>query len=154
MATNLLTFAKLLALTVALNIVRYVVGGVIEGLTIMEPMHAPMAVYPEVFNNDFGVVNFALGFFFNFVMWFAVVLAVHMMWPALKGSAMVRAFKGYAAMWLFFGALAAVYMNHYLPGVQPFYRWSIIDAMILFPLLAAAHGFFYPMLFKGRTGEA
>jgi len=153
MATHILTLAKLLALTVALNIVRYVVGGVIEGITIMEPMHTPMAAYPEIFK-DFGAADFALGFLFNFAMWFAAVLAVHLMWPALKGSAMVRAFKGYATMWLFFASLAAVYMNHYLAGVQLFYRWSIVDGMILFPLVALAHGFFYPMLFKGRTGEA
>ena len=39
------TIAKLAGLVVLLNVVRYTVGGWIEGFTIMEPMHRPLPLF-------------------------------------------------------------------------------------------------------------
>ena len=49
---------RLLVLTFALNIVRYFVGGPIEGVILMEPMHKAMSVYPDVWDNDFTQIRF------------------------------------------------------------------------------------------------
>ena len=42
------TIAKLAGLVVVLNVVRYTVGGFIEGFTIMEPMQRPQPASPPV----------------------------------------------------------------------------------------------------------
>jgi hypothetical protein len=40
---------RLLPLVLLLNLVRYLLGGPIESVTIMRPMHSVMPRYPEVF---------------------------------------------------------------------------------------------------------
>ena len=46
------TIAKLAGLVVLLNVVRYTVGGFLEGFTIMEPMHRPLPLFPEAFDSS------------------------------------------------------------------------------------------------------
>ena len=64
---------------------------------------------------------------------------------------LVRSLKSYGLMALFFIALAAVYMNHYVEPIRSFYRWSMVDACIVFAVVAAANAYLYPW-FMG-TGE-
>jgi len=147
---------KLVGLTVVLNLVRYLVGGPIEGFTIMEPMHRVIPLYPEVFDNDFSGTDFAVSFLYNFVMWLTAVWVFHLLHPVLRGNMLIRSFKSYGLMCLFFVSLAAVYMNHYTAAVKPFYFWSMVDAMIVFSLVALANGLLYPIFFRigGGTSPA
>lgn len=142
------TFLRLIVLTLALNIVRYFVGGPIEAATIMAPMHQVMPQFPGVFDNDFSTADFMRSLFYNYVMWFAAALGFHLMAPALKGPMIVKSFIGYGVMCLFFVSLAAVYMNHYVDAVKAFYIWSMVDAGIVFSVVAAANALLYPLLFK------
>lgn len=146
----MITVLKLLGLTLILNLVRYFVGGPIEAMVLMEPMHRAMPLYPDVWNNEFGSTDFVVSLGFNFALWFAVVLNFHLMASALKGPALARSFIGFGIAGAIFISLAAVYMNHFIAESRAFFAWSIVDALILFPILALANGLLYPLLFKNR----
>lgn len=142
------TLLRLFGLVVVLNLVRYLVGGPIEAVTIMEPMHAVMPRYPDVFEVDFTGRDFAASFAYNFAMWFVATWVFHLLHPVLRGGMIVRSLKSYGLMCLFFWSLAAVYMNHYTDPVKPFYLWSMVDAAIVFTLVAVANGLLYPLFFR------
>ena len=149
---NAKLIAKFLLLVVLLNVARYLVGGGIEAYTIMEPMHAPLPLFPEVFNNDFTSTDFAVSFFYNFMLWLSAAWFFYLLNPVLKGNIWVRSFKAYGLSCLFFVSLAAVYMNHYTAAVKPFYFWSMVDALIVFSVVAAANALIFPRLFRENTG--
>jgi hypothetical protein len=145
------TLLRLLLLVLVLNVVRYVIGGPIEGVTIMEPMHRVMPDYPEVFDTEFSSTDFAISLAYNFMMWFAVALAFHLMHPSLPGGWMKKSLLAHAVMCLFFVSLAAVYMNHYTDPIRPFYAWSMVDALIVFTVVGVANGLLYPRLVAARA---
>ena len=108
--------------------------------------------YKVVFHNDdFTSTDFAISLFYNFVLWFTVELVFHWLHPVLRGPIWVRSLKSYMLMALFFCSLAAIYMNHYSDEVKSFYLWSMVDALILFPLLGLANGVLYPRFFQTHT---
>lgn len=143
-----MTALRLLGLVVVLNLVRYLVGGPIEAITIMGPMHAVMPRYPEVFDLDFSSSDFAISLGYNFAMWFVATWVFHLLHPVLRGPMLLRSFKSYGLMCLFFWSLAAVYMNHYSDPLKPFYLWSMVDAAIVFSVVAVANGLLYPVFFR------
>lgn len=145
------TALKLVLLCVLLNLVRYFVGGPLESVTIMEPMHAVMPRYPEVFDTDFTRADFAISLGYNFGMWLVATVVVHLLFPMLRGPAVLRSLQGFGLMALFFISLAAVYMNHYAPPVRPFYVWSMVDALLVFGVVGAANGLLYPRFFPERA---
>ena len=145
------TAFKLIILVMLLNVVRYIVGMPIESLTIMEPMHRVMPRYPDVFDTEFTTIDFAISLFYNFMMWFTATLVFHLLHPVLRGPIWVKSLKSYMLMALFFCSLAAIYMNHYSDAFKPFYLWSMVDALILFPLVGLANGILYPLFFQKRT---
>lgn len=148
------TVVKLAALVLLLNVVRYLVGGFVEGFTIMEPMHRPMALYPEVFDTDFTTADFTISLVYNYLMWFFAAVIFHLLNPVLRGSIWVRSLKSYGLVAAFFCSLAAVYMNHYVAEVKPFYAWSMVDAVIVFTIVALANALLYPRFFRqARAGN-
>lgn len=142
---------RFLALVALLNIVRYAVGMPIEAVTIMEPMHRVMPLYPEVFDSDFSDRDFAISLGYNFMLWFAAALGFHLMQPNLRGGWIAKSFKGYGVACLSFVSLALVYMNHYADAVKPFYFWSAVDALIVFTVVALANAFLYPRLISAAA---
>ena len=86
----MITALKLIALVVLLNVVRYLVGGFIEGFTIMEPMHRVMPLYPDTFDNDFTGRDFAFSFLYNYLMWFWVHRRRLLRWRTSCGSSALR----------------------------------------------------------------
>lgn len=149
--TNFLSVAlRLLALTLFLNLVRYLVGGPIEAVTIMAPMHEMIPRFANAFDMNFSSADYAISLAYNYLLWFAAVLQFYLMWPALKGPMIVRSVVSFAVSWLAFAGLALVYMNHFDDALKAFYLWSIVDAAILFPLVGLANGVLYPMLFGPR----
>lgn len=147
------TLIRLVFLTVVLNVVRYVVGGPIESVTIMEPMHRVMPQHPEVFDTDFSSTDFAISLGYNFMLWFSAVLAFHLMQPRLPGGWLRKSWAGYGVLCLFFVSLAAVYMNHYTAAVKPFYAWSMVDAVIVFAVVGTANAFLYPRFFPDEESR-
>ena len=85
-------------------------------------------------------------------MWFVAAVVFHLLNPVLTGSIWVRSLKSYMLMAAFFISLAAVYMNHYTAGIQPFYLWSMVDALIVFPVVALANAVLYPRFFRSSPG--
>lgn len=148
----MVTLMRLIALVIVLNLIRYFVGGPIESVTIMEPMHRMLPDYPGVFDLDFTSRDFAISLFYNFMLWFSATLAFHLAWPALKGPMWVRSLTMFGVMALFFCSLAAVYMNHYVGQMRSFYAWSMVDALILFTLIGLANGILYPLI-MGRKPD-
>jgi hypothetical protein len=144
------TIGRLALLVLLLNVIRYLVGGPLEAVTIMEPMHRVMPLYPDVFDTDFTSTDFTISLIYNYMMWFWATVAFHFMHPRLSGPMWVRSLKSYLIMAAFFWSLAAVYMNHYVADIKPFYFWSMIDALILFPLIGLANAIFYPRFFPQR----
>lgn len=150
---GMVRFAKFVLLVVLLNLVRYVIGGPIEGIVLMEPMHAVMPQYPEVFNTEFSNTDFSVSLFYNFMMWLTATWVFYLAHPALTGGYITRSLKLFGLMGLFFISLAAVYMNHYTGEVRTFYLYSILDAVILFPIVGVANGWLFPRIFRKEVGE-
>lgn len=144
-------FSKFLLLVFLLNIIRYLIGGPIEALVLVEQMHAVMPKYPEVFDTNFSNADFTISLFYNFMLWLTATWVFYVAHPALKGSFIVKSLKIFGLMGLFFISLAAVYMNHYTADIKTFYLYSMLDAVILFPLVGVANGILYPRIF--RTGK-
>lgn len=144
------TVLKLIALVIVLNVVRYLIGGPIEGITIMEPMHRVMPLYPETFDNDFSNSDFAISFLYNYLMWFWAAVVFHLIQPQLKGPFWWKSLRGYWLMGLFFCSLAAVYMNHFVDAIKPFYIWSMVDAAIVFTVVGLANAVLYPLFFRKK----
>lgn len=141
------TILKLFILTLVLNVIRYLIGMPIESWLIMEPMHAMMPDYPSVFDLSFTRKDIIISLFYNFVLWFAAVLIFHFSHKNFQGHMILRSFKGFGLGLLLFISLAAVYMNHYTADIKTFYLYSMIDAVILFFLLAFFNGILYPRFF-------
>lgn len=144
------TVVRLLLLVVALNVIRYLVIGPMEQVTIMEPMHRGFVDYPDFFNADFGANDFVISLLYNFSMWVAVVVSFHYMQPALGGPLLVRGLVSFGLSGLFFVSLAAVYMNHFRDHIKPFFFWSMVDAVLVFSLMGVAAGLLYPLFVPAR----
>ena len=43
-------------------------------------------------------------------------------------------------------------MNHYVAGIRPFFYWSMVDALIVFTVVALANALLYPVVFRERAG--
>ena len=144
-----MTFIKLLFHTIILNILRYIPGGLIESYTIFEPMHRPMEQYPDCFG--FSSNDLPSSYFYNFAMWFCVVLIFHIAHKALTGKLILRSLIIFGLCFLFFASLAAIYMNHYNSDIRTFYLYSILDGLLLFLFLGIVNGFLYPVFFKNEN---
>lgn len=145
---------KFLLLVLLLNLVRYLIGGPLEALLLMEPMHAVMPQYPQVFHTDFSNLDFAVSLGYNFMMWLTATWVFYLAQPALTGSMMIRSLKVFGLMGLFFISLAAIYMNHYTPDIQTFYLYSMLDAVILFPIVGVANGLLFPRIFPLQSTDS
>lgn len=142
------TFLKFLMLVVILNVVRYLLGGPLESLFVVEGMFEVMQKFPGAFNSDFSVADFAVSFFYNFMLWFSAEAVFFLAYPALKGHFVIRSLKIYGLTLLFFLSLTAVYMNHFVLPIKTFFLYSMLDAVIVFLIVGTANGLIFPLMFK------
>ena len=140
------TFLKLILLTLIINILRYFPLSWLEAVTIFEPMHAPMESQASCFG--FRDVDFGWSLFYNFLLWFWVILGYHMFYRGLKGSHFIKSLLVFGFFCLFFISLAAIYMNHFNMEIRTFFRYSMLDALIIFIPLSLANGWLYPRFFR------
>ena len=92
--------------------------------------------------------DFMISLGYNFMLWLTATWVFYLSHTALKGGYIIKSLKIFGLMGLFFISLAAVYMNHYTEAVQPFYLYSMLDALILFPIVGVANGLLFPRFFK------
>jgi hypothetical protein len=111
-----------MALVLLLNLVRYLLGGPIESVTIMRPMHSVMPRYPEVFDNDFMTRDFIVSLFYVLQLHALVRGGAGLPSPASSPARPPVAAKPgeLRSDGLFFCSLAALYMNHFTATVKPF----------------------------------
>jgi len=143
------TLFRLLVLVIVLNIIRYVIGGLIEFPLIMPYLFGEMEQHAPYFNTEFTTIDWATSYFYNFVMWLTVVWLFHLLRPVISGNDIVKSLKVFGIAWIFFASVSAVYMNHY-SHPKDFYFWNILDALIVFPIVALANGILYPMVIKNK----
>ena len=139
------TILRLLLLTVLLNLARYLIGGLIEQVTVMPRLVAAMAASPTYFNTAFTPADWATSFAYNFAMWLTAVIAFHLMRPRLGVGRWLPSLKGFALMYGGFASVSAIYMNHY-SHPKAFYVYSIADGAIAFAVVAVANALLYPRL--------
>lgn len=144
--------ARLLVLTLVLNVVRYVVGAPLEGWLIIPGMFGAMAERPGVFNVDFTTGEWVTSYLYNFAMWGSVVLLFHMARPALTGGTVTRSFKVFGAALALYLALSAVLMNHH--EARAFWYWHLLDGVLVFPIVALANGLLYPRIVSSSRPTA
>ncbi len=77
----------------------------------------------------------------RFMVWLSITWLFHIAKDGLEGGWVVRSLKLYGIAWLFFAALSGVYMNHY-SHAKDFYLFNVLDALIVFPIVAIANGCF------------
>ncbi len=133
---------RFLSLVIGLNVLRYVVGAVVEPLLIFPGLFGAMESHSSYFNTSFTQLDWFTSYFYNFVVWLTCVWVFHLMRPALRGNDVVASLKAFGLMWLFFASVSAVYMNHYSHG-KAFYVWNIADALMMFAIVAIGNGLLY-----------
>lgn len=136
-------FVRLVLLTVLLNLVRYVIGGLVEQATVLPRLMEAMAASPSYFNTRFTQADWVTSYAYNFVMWLVAVIAFHLMRPQLGTGRFAPSLKGFGIMYVFFAAVSAIYMNHY-SHPKAFYAYNILDALIVFSVVAVANALLYP----------
>ena len=141
--------ARLLILILVLNLVRYFLIGVIEEALVLTYLFDSMAQSSSYFSTDFSTFDWITSYLYNFVMWSTVVYVYHRFHSLVGGNPYVRSLKIFFIMWVFFAAVSAIYMNHY-SHPRDFYIWNIIDAFLVYGLLALANGFLYPKLLQSH----
>ena len=144
---------KLIALTVMLNLVRYFVIGFVEEIVIFEKLGAAMAASPSYFNLKFTTADWVTSYLYNFVMWLMPTIFFHKTHPFLRGSMILKSLKVYIPTLVVFLSISAIFMNHY-SHPKDFYLYSMLDAVIVFPLVAVANGLLYPFLVRPEQGAA
>lgn len=145
--------AKFLGLVILLNIIRYVVAGPIEAVTVFTPLFGVMTRNDHFFNTQFTPFDWITSYLYNFFVWLSAAWVFHLARPQLRGSDLVASFKAFGLAWLFFAAVSGVYMNHYSLG-RPFYLWNVADAVIAFSVVAAANGLLYRRIMGAHAAEA
>jgi hypothetical protein len=145
----MLTVTRLFLLTVVLNVIRYLVGGAIESVTVLPSMMRAMAESSGYFNTQFTTLDWATSFLYNFAMWFTAVVAVHVMWPRLGPGRWLPSLKWFAVMYASFASVTCVYMNHYSHR-RDFYVSRLFDGAIVFAVVALSHALLYPFAMRGR----
>lgn len=153
MPAQLTSFLKFLSLVVILNIIRYLVGGLLEQWLVLPGMFGAMEESAACFNTQFTTFDFATSYFYNFMMWLTISWLFVTMHPVLSGNFVIKSLKVYGLAYLFFVSLSAIYMNHY-NHPKDFYLYSLWDGLLIFPLVAMANGLIYPFLFKKETKTA
>ena len=143
----LISFVKFLVFVLILNVIRYALGGLIEKFLIFGPLFGAMEKSASCFNTQFSTWDWATSYFYNFMMWFTTAWVFAQMDPVLKGNPVLKSLKVYGLMFLMFASISAIYMNHYRHP-KDFYFYNILDALLVFPLVAIANGLLYPLLFK------
>lgn len=133
---------RFLFLVVALNVVRYAVGLVVEPILIFPGLGGAMEESQSYFNTAFSTFDWMTSYLYNFMMWLAGAWAFHLMRPATPGSDLTASMKVFALMWLMFASVSAIYMNHY-SHPKDFYLWNMLDAAIMFTVVAVANGLLY-----------
>jgi len=141
---------RFLLLIIILNILRYLVIGLIEEPLILPYLFSQMEINTEYFNTDFQTLDWLTSYFYNFIMWLVVVWVFHILHPQIKGNFYIKSLKVFGIMCLFFISISAIYMNHY-SHPKAFYFWNMLDAVMVYTLLAILNGFFYPILIKNKS---
>ena len=144
---------KLIVLTVMLNLVRYVVIGFVEEVVIFEKLGAAMAASPSYFNLEFTTADWVTSYLYNFVMWLMLTVFFHKTQPFLRGSMILKSLKVYVPTLVVFLSISAIFMNHY-SHPKDFYVYIMLDAVLMFPLVAVANGLLYPFLVRPEPGAA
>ncbi len=144
---------KLIALTVVLNLVRYFVIGLVEEIVIFEKLGAVMAASPSYFNLKFTTADWVTSYLYNFVMWLMPTIFFHKTHPFLRGSMILKSLKVYIPTLVVFLSISAIFMNHY-SHPKDFYLYSMLDAVIVFPLVAVANGLLYPFFVRPESRVA
>lgn len=141
------TFIRFLALVLALNVVRYVVGGLIEGPLILPSLFGVMEENPSYFNSEFETIDWVTSYLYNFAMWAVATWFYHICRPVLSGAEIVKSLKVFGLAFLFFASVSFVYMNHY-SHPKEFYLFNVADALVAFLVVGVANGFLYPLLMR------
>ena len=122
-------FLRFLTLVVILNVLRYLLGFLVEPVAIFPGLSAAMEDSASYFNVDFETFDWVTSFFYNFMMWLVVVWIYHICRPVVKGSEIV----------------SFIYMNHY-SHPKAFYFWNVLDGAIVYAIVAVSNGLLYPRL--------
>lgn len=144
---------KLLGLVFLLNIIRYVVGGVLEAYIIMPALFGAMEESRSYFNTDFTLTDWVTSYLYNFLMWLTIVWAFHTTQAGLKGGTIEKSLKVFGFALLFFLSVSAIYMNHY-SHPRDFYLWNMLDAVLVFTIVAVSNGMLYPWFFRQDAPES
>jgi len=134
-------------LVIIINLVRYFVPTFIEAPLVLGKLFAVMGNNPTYFNTAFTTFDWATSYFYNFMMWLAILWVFHLLHPVLQGHIIVKSLKVFGIMLIFFASLSAIYMNHY-SHPKEFYFYNVLDAVIVFPIVAVANGLLYPLIMR------
>jgi hypothetical protein len=144
---------RLVGLVIALNVIRYLLAQIVEMYTFLPYLFGEMEKHHAYFNTEFTRWDWVTSYFYNFMIWLTGVWIFHLMRPVLAGGTVVRSLKVFGLMWLFFASVSAVYMNHY-SHPRAFYLYNVLDAMVVFLIVALANGLLYPLFMRGlRSGR-
>ena len=133
---------RFLGLVLALNVIRYAGGFLFEPFVIFPGLFGAMAENASYFRTEFETFDWVTSYLYNFLMWLSTAWIYHLARPAIGGSDLLSSLKVFGVLWLNFAAISAIYMNHY-SHPRDFYVWNILDALLVFTLVAIGNGLLY-----------
>jgi hypothetical protein len=133
---------RFFALVVLLNIVRYVIGFLVEPWIIFPGLFGAMEENSAYFNTSYHTVDWVTSYLYNFGVWLVPAWVHHLARPVLKGTDVIASLKVFGILLLNFAAISAVYMNHY-SHPKDFYLWNLLDAVLMFAVVGVANGLLY-----------
>lgn len=142
----MIQFLKLIAYVLFLYLVRLFVIGWVEQYTIFGPMHEPMTAYEDCFG--FTMDDLPLSHLFNYCLWLSVVLLFHLTRKSLEWKTIWTSLIVFGVCCLLFISLTGAYMNHFNQGIRVFFRYAMLDGVLLFGSLGLLNGLVYPVVFR------
>jgi len=135
-------FLRFLGLVVLLNLVRYVIGFLVEPWVIFPGLFHAMEESSAYFNTSFETVDWVTSYLYNFGVWLVPAWLFHLARPVVRGTDVIASLKVFGILLVNFAAISAVYMNHYSHS-RDFYLWNILDAVMMFAVVGLANGLLY-----------
>ena len=143
-----MTTLKLLLYAAFLYLLRFYGIGLLEQFTFFNAMHQPLQDHPDCFG--FTEADFPLSHLFNYLLWCSVVLLFHLSHKNIQLPMLGKSLLLYGLCLLFFVSLSGIFMNHFNSGIRVFYRYIMLDAVLVFGVLGIINGLTYPIIFKER----
>lgn len=148
---SLKTLIKLPLYAAALYLFRFYGIGLIEQMSFFNAMHQPMIDQPDCFG--FTMDDLPMSHLYNYGIWLVVVVLFHLIQPQISLPILAKSLLLFGLAALFFICITGAFMNHFNQGIRVFFRYVMLDALLVFGILGLVNGLLYPLIFMRSRSD-